>query len=227
MGLAGPSICFYLARAGYSLMINGPEDEIFALQSEDVPGKILAFPFDPSNEDSVQQAVLSGLELFGRIDVLVNNFQAWNDAALGEITEAMWAHVWHSNVKCSFYSCRSVAPVMQAQEYGKIINVTSTSAFTGNHLPFAASCAAVHSITRSLARELAPHVRVNTVACGTLEEAWIDEAGPEVREILTRNIPLQRLCNHNDIGEAVTYLATGADYMTGQMLVVDGGENMR
>ncbi len=226
-GLAGPAICFYLARAGYSLLVNGPADEVLSLKTPEVPGEILATPFYPTNEDSIQGVILAGLEAFGRIDVLVNNFNGWNDAALADISEEMWTEVWQTNVKSTFYCCRSVAPVMQAQEYGKIINVTSTSAFSGSHLQFAASSAAVHSMTRSLARELAPHVRVNTIACGTLEEPWIEEAGPEVRELLTRTIPLGRLCNHNDIGEAVTYLATGGDFMTGQMLVVDGGEHMR
>jgi 3-oxoacyl-[acyl-carrier protein] reductase len=225
-GLAGPAICYYLARAGYSLLVNGPAEEVLALKTPEVPGTILALPFHPTNEDSIQQIILAGLETFGHIDVLVNNFYAWNDAALAEITEEMWTEVWQTNVKSTFYCCRSVAPVMQAQEYGKIINVTSTSALSGSHLQFAASSAAVHSMTRSLARELAPHVRVNSIACGTLEEPWIDEGGPEVREILTRDIPLARLCTHNDIGEAVLFLATGGDFMTGQMLVIDGGEHM-
>ena len=226
-GLAGPAICLSLAHSGFSLLINGPEDEVFELQSADVPGKILALPFDPNKEDSVQQVILAGLEIFGHLDVLVNNLYNWQDAALGEIGEEMWAELWQANLKATFYCCRSVAPVMQAQEFGKIINVTTTSCFTGAHLPYAAVSASLHSLTKSLARELAPHVRVNTVACGMLDEPWIDEGGPELRAVLTRDVLLGRLARPSDVAEAVAYLAGAADFVTGQMLVVDGGETMR
>jgi 3-oxoacyl-[acyl-carrier protein] reductase len=227
-GLAGPAICLQLARAGFSLFVNGPEDEVFELQSQDVgDGKILAMPFDPDQEDSVQQIFLAGLELFGRLDVLVNNYYAWNDAPLAEITDEMWNEVWRVNVRNTFNACRSAAPIMQAQEFGKIINVTTTSCLTGNHLQFAAASAALHSMTRSLARELAPAVRVNTVACGILDEPWIDEGGSELRQMLTKSIPLGRLCRTSDIADAVTFLASGADFMTGQMFVIDGGETVR
>lgn len=226
-GLAGPAICMQLARAGFSLFINGPEEEIFELQSQDVDGKILALPFDANDEDSVQQVFLAGLEVFGRLDVLVNNYYAWNDAPLSDITSAMWDEVWQVNVRNTFSSCRSAAPIMQAQEFGKIINVTTTSCFTGNHLQFAASSSAVHSMTRTLARDLAPFVRVNTIAAGMLDEPWIDEGGGDLREMLTKSIPLKRLCRTTDVADAVTYLATGADFMTGQLIVLDGGETVR
>ena len=226
-GLAGPAICLQLARAGFSLFVNGPEEEVFELQSQDVDGKILALPFDPTDEDSVQQVFLAGLEIFGRLDVLVNNFYTWNDAPLSEVNEQMWAEVWRGNVKNTFNTCRSAAPIMQAQEFGKIINITTTSCFTGAHLQFAASSAALHSMTRSLARELAPFVRVNTLACGILDEPWIDEGGPDLRDMLTKAIPLKRLCKTVDVADMVTHLASGADFMTGQLLVLDGGETMR
>ena len=226
-GLAGPAIALQLARSGFSLLINGPEDEIFELQSQDVDGKILALPFNPAEEDSVQQVFLAGLEIFGRLDVLVNNFYAWNDAPLSDITDEMWTEVWQTNVKHAFRCCRSAAPIMQAQEFGKIINVTTTACVNGEGLQFAASAAALHSMTRTLAKELAPFVRVNTVACGTLDEPWIDEGGGDLRARLTKSIPLRRLCRTLDVAETVSYLAGAADYMTGQMLVLDGGETVR
>lgn len=226
-GLAGPAIALALARCDFSLMINGPEDEIFSLQTGEFHGKILALPFDYSSEQAVEQVFSAGIDIFGRVDILVNNIYHWNDAALGEITDQMWNDVLNNNLRASFYVCRAAARLMQALEYGKIINVTSTSSFSGVHTQFAASCAALHSLTRSLARELAPLVRVNSIACGLVEEPWVDEGGPELRAALTRSIPLGRLCRTEDVAEAVAYLATGADFMTGQMLVIDGGETMR
>jgi len=226
-GTAGPAICFALAQAGFALLINGPEDEIFELQSVDTMARILALPFDVADEQAVVGAIGVGLEIMGRMDVLVNNIFAWNDAALPEITEEMWDEVLKTGLKGTFYCSRAAARVMQAQEYGKIIHVTSTSALTGVHTQYAASCAAVHSLTRSLARELAPHVRVNTIATGLMDEPWVDEGGPDLRQVLTRDIPLKRLCRSEDVAEAVSYLAAGADFLTGQMLVLDGGETMR
>lgn len=226
-GTAGPAICFALAQAGFALLINGPEDEIFELQSVDTMARILAMPFDVADEKAVESVFSTALEFMGRLDVLVNNIFVWNDAALTEITEGMWDEVLKVGLKGTFYCSRAAARVMQAQEHGKIIHVTSTSAMTGAHTQYAASCAAIHSLTRSMARELAPHVRVNSIATGLMDEPWVDEGGPELREMLTKDIPLKRLCRGEDVAEAVTYLAAGADFMTGQMLVIDGGETMK
>lgn len=226
-GLAGQTIAMQLAQAGYHLLINGPEEDIFALQAQDIAGRILAIPFDSANEESVQQVILAGLEYFGRLDVVVNNFYSWQDAALQEITENLWGEMMQNNLKAAFHVCRAAALVMSEQEFGKIINLTTTSCFTGSHLPFAATAAALHSLTKSLAKELAPHVRVNTIACGMLDEPWIDEGGPDLRQMLQKGVPLGRLCRAGDIAEAVLYLANGADFMSGQMLVLDGGETMR
>ena len=226
-GLAGQAIATQLARAGYHLLINGPEEDIFALQAQDIEGKILAIPFDSSNEESVQQVILAGLEYFGRLDLVVNNFYSWNDAALHEISETLWGEMIQSNLKAAFHVCRAAALVMMEQEFGKIVNITTTSCFTGAHLPFAATAAALHSLTKSLAKELAPHVRVNTIACGMVDEPWIDEGGPELRQMLQKGIPLGRLCRAADIADAILFLGSGADFMSGQMLVLDGGETMR
>lgn len=226
-GTAGPAICFALAQAGFALLINGPEDEIFELQSVDTMARILAMPFDVADEKAVEAVFGTALEFMGRLDVLVNNIFVWNDAALTEITEEMWDEVLKVGLKGTFYCSRAAARVMQEQEHGKIIHVTSTSAMTGAHTQYAASCAAIHSLTRSMARELAPHVRVNSIATGLMDEPWVDEGGPELREMLTKDIPLKRLCRGEDVAEAVTYLAAGADFMTGQMLVIDGGETMK
>lgn len=226
-GLAGQTIALQLARSGYSLLINGPEEDIIAIQSEQIDGKILAIPFESANEESVQQVLLAGLEYFGRLDVVVNNFYTWNDADLHEISESLWGELMQNNLKSAFHVSRAAATVMMEQQFGKIINLTTTSCFTGYHLPFAATAAALHSMTKSLARELAPYVRVNTIACGMLDEPWIDEGGPELRNSMQKGIPLARLCRPADVADAVSFLALGADFMSGQMLVLDGGETMR
>lgn len=224
-GTAGPAICNALIQSGFSVFINGPQDILFHLQQpSDVMGKILANPFDTANEQEVQETFLNCVNMLGAIDVLVNNNYFWNDAALEEISENMWDEVIDRGLKSTFYCCRAASRVMKAQGFGKIINVVSTSAFNGDFTQFAASCSAIHSLTKSFAKSLAPEVRVNSVAPGLVDEPWIDEAG--LRDTFTKDVPLKRLCTNDDIAEAVNYLACGADFMTGQMLVLDGGENL-
>lgn len=226
-GIAGREIAHALAACEFQLIINGPEDEIFELQSHDYPGKILAFPFDYSSEEAVELTLSATLDIFGHVDVLVNNIHKWVDAKFLELTDEQFREAYEHNVLGAFHVCRATARLMDALGYGKIINVTSTSAFTGAHTPVAASCAALHSMTRSIANELAPHVRCNTVACGLLEEDWVQEAGEELKNSLAAGIPLKRLCQPGDVAELVALLATGADFMTGQMLVLDGGESIK
>lgn len=225
-GTAGPAICLALAAAGFALLVNGQSDDIFPLQSMNPSSQILAMPFDVTDERAIESVLRSGVEAMGGLDVLVNNAYFWNDAALDNITEDMWEEVIHRGLKGTFYCCRAVSKVMKAQEYGKIINIVGTSAITGVYTQYAAACAGIHSLTRSLCRELAPHVRVNTIAAGLIDEPWIDDGGPELRELLTKSVLLKRLCHNEDVSEAVSYLACGADFMTGQMIVLDGGESL-
>ncbi|MBQ7503372.1 SDR family oxidoreductase [bacterium] len=224
-GTAGPAICNALIQAGFSVFINGPQDILFNLApSSNAMGKVLAQPFDAASEKEVQETFMNCVNLLGAIDVLVNNNYFWNDAALKDISENMWDEVINRGIKSAFYCSRAASRFMKAQGFGKIINVISTSAYNGIYTQFAAGCAAIHSLTKSLARELAPEVRVNSVAPGLIDEPWIDESGKDFRAMLTKDILLNRLCTNDDIAEAVNYLACGADFMTGQMLVLDGGE---
>lgn len=226
-GIAGRSIAHALASCEFSLLINGPEDEVFEMQSEDYPGRILAMPFDHKSEEAVEFMLSTALDIFGHVDVLVNNIYHWADAKFNELTPKHWNDTYQNNVIGSFNVCRATARLMEALGYGKIINVTSTSAITGAHTALAASCAGVHSLTRSIAKELAPFIRCNTVACGLVEEDWVVEAGDDLKKSLVKGIPLRRLCQPQDVADIVAYLASGADFMTGQMLVIDGGESLR
>lgn len=226
-GIAGREIAHALASCEFSLIINGPEDEIFELQSHDYPGKLLAFPFDYFSEEAVEMTLSAILDIFGHIDVLVNNIYHWSDARFLELTDKQFEQAYKHNVLGNFHVARAVARLMDALGYGKIINVTSTACFSGAHTPLAASCAALHSMTKSIANELAPHIRCNTLACGLLEEDWVVEAGDDLKNSLIADIPLKRLCQPHDVAELVALLATGADFMTGQLLVLDGGESIK
>ncbi len=195
------------------------------IQSHDYPGKILAMPFDLSQEEAVEQMLSAALDIFGHVDVLVNNIYHWTNADFNELTDEHWREAYEKNVLTSFHVCRAVARLMEALNYGKIINVTSTLVITGRFGPMGASCAGVNALTKAIAHRLAPYVRANTIACGVIEEEWMNEGERELKKSLIADIPLKRLCQGQDVAELVAFLATGADFMTGQLLVLDGGEN--
>ncbi len=226
-GIAGPEICHALAGCEFSLLINGPQDEIMELLSQDFSGKILAMPFAYDSEEAVEQMMSASLDIFGHVDVLVNNIYHWQGARFNDLEDKDFMSAFEHNVMGAFHVCRAASRLMEALGYGKIINVTTTSAVNGAPPAVAAAAAGLHSLTRSIARELGPYVRANTVACGVLEEAWMTEGPEDLRKGLIGNIPLKRLCQPADVAELVAFLATGADFMTGQMLVLDGGEIIR
>lgn len=223
-GTAGPEIVLALERQGFQVVANATEEDLVtAGAGQDV----MAIEFDPSIEGSVRERIGGLTAVFGGIDVVVNNPNAWADAALDEITEAMWAELIQKNLKSTFYCSRAAVAAMASRGGGRIINLTSTAGFTGAHTPFAVSCAGVMSLTRSMAIELAPQIRVNCVAIGLLDEPWIDEAGADFRQSLESKVPLARLCRPADVAEFVGYLAGGGDFFTGQTFVLDGGETRR
>lgn len=226
-GIAGPEICHALASCEFSLLINGPQDEIMELLSEDFSGKILAMPFDYHTEEAIEMMMSASLDIFGHVDVLVNNIYQWQGAKFNDLSDKDFLEVINHNIMGSFHVCRAAGRLMEALGYGKIINVTTTSSLSGAPTAVAAASAGLHSLTRSIARELGPYVRANTVACGLLEEPWMSEEGAEILKGLTAKIPLKRLCQPGDVAELVAFLATGADFMTGQLLVLDGGEVFR
>jgi len=223
-GIAGLETVLYLAEKGFQVVANATEDQLLMAGAG---AEVLSCEFDPTTETAVHEKFDVVLNMFGQIDVLVNNPLEWTDAALEEITETMWADVMNKNMKSTFYCSRAVAKPMLTAQRGRIINLTSTAGITGAHTPFAASCAAVMSLTRSLAIELAPHVQVNCIATGILDEPWVNEAGPEFRKALEEKVPLRRLCRASDVAALVHYLASDSSFFTAQTFSLDGGETSR
>jgi 3-oxoacyl-[acyl-carrier protein] reductase len=214
-GLAGSAIVLALAHNGFEVFVPATEEELLMLGAGP---NVHGVKFDPTMERTIVTSFEQITRSQQRLDVLVNNPNAWSDAALAEITETMWADVILQNFKAPFYCSRAAASALSASGEGRIINVTSTAGLSGAHTPYAAACAALISLTRSLALELSPDVRVNAVATGLLDEPWIDDAGPDFRKSIESKVPLARLCRPRDIAEVVTFLASGGDFLTGQIL---------
>jgi NAD(P)-dependent dehydrogenase (short-subunit alcohol dehydrogenase family) len=185
---------------------------------------------DIADGESVRLMVDATMHRFGRVDVLVNN--AGMLATLGRkpfdaIDEEEWDRVMTVNVKGAWLCCREVAPAMKDQGYGKIINVSSDTILSGvpGMLHYVASKGALAAMTRSLARELGPHgICVNAIAPGftTTDAAMARGTEANERNIRIRAIP--RAQTPEDITGTVVFLASSAsDFLTGQLIAVNGG----
>ncbi len=192
---------------------------------------------DVTSETSVKRMVESALQAYGHIDIWVN---AATGALFGEQEQENAGYQAHQvyteeqrfrrlldiDVKGTFICCNAVAPIMQTQGSGCIINMSWDAALVEgmagtDAIMFAAAKGAVHSLSMSLAREYAPTVRVNVIAPGSMNATSLYPHRPE------QNAPLERFCTPHDIAEVALYLASPeASYITGQTVVVNGGSIM-
>lgn len=194
---------------------------------EKAGGKALAVPVDVTKLADVEAAVNKVLDLFKRLDIVVNNAGITRDSLLMRMSEEDWEAVLKVNLTGSFAVCRAVARVLIKQKSGCIVNIASIIGLMGNagQANYAASKGGLIAFTKSLARELAPRgIRVNAVAPGFIATAMTDKIPADLREKMVQSIPLGRMGQPEDVARAVLFLAgPSAGYITGQVLVVDGG----
>jgi 3-oxoacyl-[acyl-carrier protein] reductase len=145
-----------------------------------------------------------------------------------ELTDADWDSILGLNVKGAFFAARACAPSMRARGDGLIVNVASIAGYTGagSSIPYAVSKGAMITLTKSLAKALAPQIRVNAVAPGIVTTRWV--AGHEDHvERYARDTPLGRAATPEDVARVVVSFATHGTFLTGEVTVVDGGREMR
>jgi 3-oxoacyl-[acyl-carrier protein] reductase len=192
-----------------------------------LPTKAKAYKVDVADYEKVKAVVAEVKSDFGRIDILVNNAGIAKDGLLLTMKEADYDAVLNTNLKGAFNLIRHVSPIMLRQKSGKIINVSSVIGLMGNagQANYAASKAGLIGLTKSAARELAARgIAVNAVAPGFIETDMTKSLPQE--ELLSR-IPLGRAGAPEDVAEVVAFLAgRGGDYITGEVIRVDGGMAM-
>lgn len=230
----GKEIALHFAKNGARVAIFGTNeergqrvvDEIKAATSSEA----LFVAVDVSKTKDVQKAVERVLEKFGSIEVLVNNAGIVRDGLLMRMSEEDWDRVLDVNLKSVYNTCKAVLRPMMKARKGKIINISSVIGLTGNagQVNYAASKSGMIGVTKSLAKELASrNIYVNCIAPGFIETSMTSELNETLKEEILKKVPLKRLGQSKEIAHAVLFLASeGANYITGQVLAVDGGMTM-
>ena len=199
-----------------------------AEEAEAVAGEIggRAVQADVSSADDAQRLV----EEAGDLDILVNNAGLTRDTLLARMSDDDWRAVIETNLSAVFYTCRAVARPMMKRRGGSIVNVSSIVGLRGNmgQTNYAASKAGIIGFTKSLARELGSrNVRANVVAPGYIHSRLTDVLPEEARDAMLTNTPLGKLGDPEDVAGAVRFLCSDeASFITGEVLLVDGGLGM-
>jgi NAD(P)-dependent dehydrogenase (short-subunit alcohol dehydrogenase family) len=191
----------------------------------------LALACDVTNPESIREAVEAAIARFGRIDILINNAGTSWGAPAEEMPLKQWNKVLETNLTGTFLCSQTVGKVMIAQKRGKIINVASIAGMAGlppelQAIGYSASKGGVITFTRDLARKWASHnLHVNAIAPGWFPTHMSGGVIERNRDNLLKSIPLGRFGSENDLKGAAVFLASNAsDFVTGQVLVVDGGQ---
>jgi len=226
----GQAIALALAAQGANLVINDVDAASAQVTAGDIEARgrqALVSGANVVDEAQVEAMVEAVMERFGRLDILVNNAGLTRDGLLIRMKEDQWDLVLDVNLKGAFVCTKSAARPMMKARHGRIVNIASVAGITGNpgQANYSASKGGLIALTKTTALELAPRgITCNAVAPGFIETAMTQQLAEEVREGWMKRIPLARAGTAEDVAAAVCFLAGPAStYVTGQVLVVDGG----
>lgn len=232
----GRALALALGELGYALAINHRASPLQAeatkseLESRGVEAIVLK---GDVSDDSACQALVEGtVSRFGRLDVLINNAATTEfipHEALEAVSIDLWDRIFAVNVRAPFQCVRAARPHLEASGKGQVINVSSIAGLSGkgSSIPYCASKAAVINLTQSLARALAPQIRVNAVAPGFIDSQWtrdgLGEGYAAAEGAQRQGAAMGEVARPEDVAEAIVSLLQGSRLVTGQTLVVDGG----
>lgn len=227
----GRAIALALAAKGFAVALNyaGSHDAAEAVKKEieEAGGKAFTIQGDVSKSEDVDRIFKAVKDEFGGLDVLVNNAGINRDALLIRMKESNWDDVIATDLKSDFLTTKAAAAMMMRKRKGSIINISSVVGIMGNigQANYAAAKAGVIGLTKACAKEMAArNIRVNAVAPGFIETAMTDGIPEKIRGGMISSIPMGRMGQPEDIAKAVCFLASDdSSYITGQVLVVDGG----
>ncbi len=227
----GRAIALRLSKEGYQVVINyrsslAQVEELLEIIHQN-GGEATAVQADVSREEEAKQLISAAIEKYGRIDVLVNNAGITKDNLIVKMSEEEFDHVIDINLKGTFFCMKYASKQMLKQRSGRMINISSVVGLIGNigQTNYAASKAGIIGMTKAAARELASRgITVNAVAPGFIATDMTEKLDDRLKEANIINIPMRRYGTPEEVGAAVSFLASeAADYITGQVLQVDGG----
>ena len=223
----GRAVAQGLADAGARVAVVGRDKENASRVASEIGKGAVGFACDVTDTASVTQLIADAEKEFGGIDILVNNAGITRDNLVMRLKDEDWDDVQNANLRGAFAAIRAAARGMMKKRAGRIINMASVVGLMGNkgQANYAASKAGLIALTKSVAKELGSrNILVNAIAPGYIETEMTDAMTPEARAALSGMIPLERLGKTSDIAAAVVFLASDhASYITGQVLVIDGG----
>lgn len=221
----GRAIALRLAQEGARVVIHYNESEEEARKTAKECGNAPLYAANLAKIDAIEALFDLISRDCGRIDGLVNNAARFTRIDPLEVTEADWDFVHSINLKATFFCCQQAAKHMMAGDGGKIVNISSLGAIKpwAHHAHYCASKAGVVMMTRALAKAWAPKISVNTVAPGVIPFGEYDER----IERLVAATPAGRAGTPEEVADAVMYFLTATNFVTGQMIAVDGGLSQR
>ena len=227
----GKEIALTLAENGFNVALNyrkeSEELESSKKEIESKNVKCLAVCGDVSNYEQVENFVKEIISEFGRIDVLVNNAGITKDMLLMRMKKEDFESVIDVNLVGTFNVTKNVIPYMMKARNGKIVNISSVVGISGNagQTNYSASKAGIIGFTKSLAKEVASrNINVNAVAPGFIQTDMTNVLKDEIKEEISKNIPLKRMGTARDVANLVSFLVSeNSNYITGQVINVDGG----
>ena len=223
----GRACALKLAEAGVNVVINyAGNDEAAEKTVKDIEAfgvKAAKKKFNVADKEAVDTAIKEIVDEFGKIDILVNNAGITRDGLFMRMSDAQWLDVINTNLNSAYFVTNPVSKLMIKQRSGAIINMASISGIYGNagQANYSTAKAGLIGFTKALAKELASrNIRVNAVAPGFIQT---DMTKDLPMDAIVERIPLKKLGNPEDVASAVKFLALDTDYITGQVLSVDGG----
>lgn len=230
----GREIALQFAKEGANIVLNyrSSEEEALELKKEldKLGSNTLTIKADVSNFDEAENLIKEAKNTFGKVDILVNNAGITKDTLLIRMKEEDFDKVIEVNLKGAFNCLRAVSPIMIRQKEGKIINMSSVVGVVGNagQVNYSASKAGVIGMTKSLAREIgSKNINVNAIAPGFIDTDMTKVLSEDQKKNIISGVPLKRLGQVGDIANLAVFLASDkSNYITGQVIHVDGGMAM-
>ncbi|MCZ6761025.1 MAG: 3-oxoacyl-[acyl-carrier-protein] reductase [Gemmatimonadetes bacterium] len=223
----GRDIAARFVEAGAKVALVARNRDALQDTASDLGDKAFPFVADVADSESIRETVSAVEQDIGPIDILVNNAGVTRDGVLVRVSEEDWDRVLDTNLKGAFNTTKVVARGMMKRRWGRVINITSVVGVIGNRgqVNYAASKAGLIGFTKSIAKELASrNILANAIAPGFMDTNMTRDLSDEQRDALLSQIPLGKLGTGDDVASVALFLASEmASYITGQVLVVDGG----